>query len=933
MNCQALNQTKADLISVDYLTNSNLKILSLCETWGKSDSINSIKFGGFNLVSYFCRALYKGGGIGIWCREDVLATPLNLPIDCIEKDFEICGVKLKPKISSKAFIILTLYRAPSGNFVNFCECLVRVLDSVYDSFCEIILNGDFNIDPNRDRANYIVLSDVLSSYGLSNNIMEATRSCYTLDHVYSKFKMHCAVLDNHISDHRTILSQCNMFSSVDIKKHDFMKRSFSDSSIDSFLQDLEREGWQSVFEAGDVDTAFNNFHDTFSFYFNLSFPLKRYKKSNAKSWVNHQVKLSSDALRDMYRLSREMPVFQPDYVLAKNRHKSLVSSTKKAFYQARIQNAENPIRESWKVVRDLTSEKGSNEGCTQVFNDDVLENDPQVIANVFNNFFKDAPLKVVKSMDAQDVPLSVKPLPNSIFLAPFVERELVSLVNNKIKNKSSYGFDGVSGVLIRRVIHPLAKVLTCLVNHSFLQGHFPNILKLNKIIPIFKKGDTKDVGNYRPVALLSVFSKLFEYCFLSRLESFLDGNKVLSKFQFGFRKNRSTINAIYHFHQKLIECMEKGEYPVGIFCDLSRAFDCVNLTRLLTKMETYGVRGPALSWLSGYLRNRKQYVSIAQSGREHVSDRLDIDMGVPQGSVLGPVLFICYINDVVSVLSSDWAVSLYADDSAFIASSSNEPDLELSCNSGLTLLEKWFTGNSLHLNGSKTTYLRFHNSRYRRNIDMDIKIDNSGISRASSTRFLGLILDHHLDWKEHCESLCAKLSRFGYLLRSLGSVLSDRELLTVYSAYVASRLHYGILLWGSSVGTKAVFAVQKRILRCMLGVPQRISCRGKFRHLGILTVTGIFLYETSKFMFLNKQNIEKVGDRHDYPTRFGNSLRAPLCRLNLTKKSPGSLGVCVFNKLPLHIRESRNFGAFKNCLKQFLIEKEFYSTEEFFCDT
>ena len=519
-------------------------------------------------------------------------------------------------------------------------------------------------------------------------------------------------------------------------------------------------------------------------------------------------------------------------------------------------------------------------------------------------------------------------------MSEMTELELTSIVKHKIKNKKSSGFDEISGSLIKQVLKPIVGVLTYIVNLSFEQGHFPEMLKMNKIVPIYKKGNAHLAENYRPVALIPIFSKIFEYCFLSRLEPFLTCNKVVSPYQFGFRQHCSTMTAIQHFYERLMEHLEHGECPAGVFCDLSRAFDCVNHRLLLNKMEAYGVRGSALGWLESFLTNRRQYVSVSykdpgNGGRSCDSDVTTISLGVPQGSVLGPSLFVCYINDLISVVDPGWAVALFADDSSFIMSSQKHQDLENICNSGMSTILEWFNNNSLYLNSSKTTYIRFHTPQNKRDHDLNLKVGEENISRSSSSKFLGLTIDQNLNWKEHCSTLCSKLNSLCYMIRNLRAVLPLAELLSVYNAYVGSRLHYGICFWGASSASKDVFVTQKRVVRCMLGVSQGTSCRSQFARLNILTLTGILIYELGKFVYLNKTRFLQNCDIHDHLTRSKDNLYMPKSRLNVSKYSPHNLGRVVFNSLPQHIKEAQNLSIFKKQLKIFLVKHEFYSLDDF----
>ena len=241
LNCQALNQDKADIISAEYLQSLNTKIVRLCETWCLLDNVTAVYFENFINVANYCRSQYKGGGVGIWCRKDLKPTPINWPVECVEKDFEICGILVKFNNDSKETIILTCYRTPGSNFTIFCIKIIQVLEYVYKPTRDIIMNGDFNLDVNRDSRDYAILCDMLGSFNMFNYISTPKRGNRILDHVFSNVGVACKVEQNYISDHKTIkIYPYDLY--LKNKYANFrLARSFTENNIKAFYEDLERE--------------------------------------------------------------------------------------------------------------------------------------------------------------------------------------------------------------------------------------------------------------------------------------------------------------------------------------------------------------------------------------------------------------------------------------------------------------------------------------------------------------------------------------------------------------------------------------------------------------------------------------------------------------------------------------------------------------------
>lgn len=281
-------------------------------------------------------------------------------------------------------------------------------------------------------------------------------------------------------------------------------------------------------------------------------------------------------------------------------------------------------------------------------------------------------------------------------------------------------------------------------------------------------------------------------------------------------------------------------------------------------------------------------------------------------------------------LQDDISVTLFADDTSLIISDKCSKNLEQKCNNNLSKLAQWFETNSLYLNSEKTNYIRFHNHQHRGNLDINIKINDSNISRAESTKFLGLNIDQHLNFKIHCKNLISKMNSCYYMFKNLKEVLTTQQLLNFYYAQVYSRLKYTICFWGMSPQANDVFICQKKIIRCIGGVSHRTSCRDLFKKFKILTLVSILIFELSTYIFKNYEELIRNSDIHDINTRSKDALRIPFARLKVSQKSPNTLGLKIFNKLPQHIKSHKVTHKFKKHLKQFLIEQTFYKLDDFF---
>jgi hypothetical protein len=293
--------------------------------------------------------------------------------------------------------------------------------------------------------------------------------------------------------------------------------------------------------------------------------------------------------------------------------------------------------------------------------------------------------------------------------------------------------------------------LTHIYNSTFITGIIPDKLKIYLVTPIFKANESNKFGNYRPISVLSRLSKLLGKLTYKRFIEFIETHKILSKHQYGFRKNRSTEHALIELVDKITTAIDEGKYTIGIFLDLSKAFDTINHQILINKLEHYGIRGTCQKWFKNYLSNRKQIVKYNQTK----SEEMTIKSGVPQGSILGPLLFLLYINDIQNC-SKLISIILFADDTTISYSHKCLKTLNETIQLELDKISNWLNVNKLSINISKTKFIVFRSSKKKQNYDTTILLNNENIEQAKTTTFLGVVIDEHLTWSHHLDMITRK---------------------------------------------------------------------------------------------------------------------------------------------------------------------------------
>ena len=354
------------------------------------------------------------------------------------------------------------------------------------------------------------------------------------------------------------------------------------------------------------------------------------------------------------------------------------------------------------------------------------------------------------------------------------------------------------------VKHEIANPLADIINLSFTTGIYIDKLKISKIIPIFKeKGNKLICENYRPISLLSNINKIFEKIMHKRLYHFLENKGAIYKHQFGFRKHHSTTDALVDLTEDIRQAIDDNQFSCGVFIDLQKAFDTVDHDILLKKLEHYGIRSVANDWFKSYLKNRKQFVSILGFD----SDLANVTFGVPQGSVLGPLLFLIYINDLHQAIKY-CKTRHFADDTNLLIKNSSLKQMKKHLNLDLKKLCNWLKANKILLNSTKTELILFRHPNKHINYDLKIKIGGKQLLQSKSVKYLGIHLDPHLNWSTHVDNLSAKLSRMAGMLSIIRHYVPNNTLRNIYFAIFSSILTYGSQVWGQTLN-KHILRIQK----------------------------------------------------------------------------------------------------------------------------
>ena len=499
-----------------------------------------------------------------------------------------------------------------------------------------------------------------------------------------------------------------------------------------------------------------------------------------------------------------------------------------------------------------------------------------------------------------------------MYLSPVTDDECVSMINDL--NNVGTVLSSISVNVLKYHKYQLAPIISSAINFSFSIGEFPDVLKVATITPIFKKDDRKLLKNYRPISILPTLSKIYERCLYNRLINFVESNSILHSCQFGFRKNTSTENAVIELTNKIYSSLNLKKHSICVFVDFQKAFDTINHSILFRKLDSYGVRGVVLSLFKSYLTNRKQRVRIGDS----YSDLADLKIGVPQGSILGPLLFIIYVNDIFHVPEFGHAI-LFADDTNIIFSDHSYSNLISKCNTDLEKFRLWCISNTLSINIQKTHYMLFTNRLPSCDLSICPSLNGLPLESQNSCLFLGVYLDNKLKFNLHIQHISKKISKSIGIMFKLSKIFPQNVMKSLYYSLVYSYLVYCNCVWGGTFPTHltGLNVLHKRVIRLISNSEYLAHTNNIFHSYGLLKLSE--LHEFRLILYVYK-NLDKFST-FDSVTRGSNNLRPEFQRLRLCQNSVNFSGPNCWNNLPPDLRSIGTLLRFKNSVKTHLLSR------------
>ena len=598
-----------------------------------------------------------------------------------------------------------------------------------------------------------------------------------------------------LSEHFSQFASVNR-GAIDVKKMTMYGRNMRNFSEISFRDDVSIQQWRQ--DTDDPNLLTYDLVKKLEGCAERHAPIQKLNpkeiKFKLKPWITPAIQNLMRVRDRLFERKKRQPGndhVREVYNRARNRVSRQLEKSKKEHYESYFDEMNTNIKKTWEGIRKIVNVKKSTKFSISHLNINgkIVEESIDIAKN-FNNFFVNVgpeTEKTVPKIPNQSPNQFLKNRNQAEFIIAHISVEEVTDIIAALPKKS-VGPHSIPIKFLKIVADIVAIPLCNIINLSFAQGIFPEMLKIAKVIALFKSGSTEEMNNYRPISLLPIFDKIIEKLMHKQLYKFLEDHNILFKNQFGFRKKCSTAHSLIEITEKIKESIDSGKFGCGIFIDLKKAFDTVNHKILLQKLEHYGVRGSILKWFESYLTNRKQYVFYNGVS----SDMKTITCGVPQGSVLGPLLFLLYINDLPNI-STKLIFFLFADDTNIYYESNDLKSLEKIVNQELKKLSLWLNLNRLALNVSKTNFVIFRSHQKMPDHNVTLLMNNKALQQKDHVKYLGVLLDQHLDWKYQIKNVALKVSRGLGIIAKLKPFLKEKLIRTIYFSVVYSHLYYGIM--------------------------------------------------------------------------------------------------------------------------------------------
>lgn len=819
---------------------------------------------------------------------------------------------------SKPIIAGFVYRNPAEH-VDWLDKFNLMMEAATLTTKEIIIMGDFNIDLLKTHASWRLIYE---QYCLQQVIDIPTRITATsktlLDHIYVTNKENIIEICSPVcgrSDHNAV---CITWAKKGIKipkigHKTIQYRCFSKFNEDSFLLDLSQANLQEVYQYTDPDSALEFWLQRFNAVYDRHAPLttKRVKLTRKPPWLDKEIEKEMHIRDNLLKRKK-----YEDFKNQRNKVTTLLRKSKKKYFHE-LAASKKDSKTIWKAINILTNKNAAKTQPVKDISPDTLNTHFVTVADkiITDDKSKSNTLEELKEY------CHSKNIHQSLMIPPFKLYEVYHLLRD-LKQTGTKGLDGLDGKIIKLSAPVIADSLTYIYNLCLDKSYFPSAFKIAKVIPLYKSGDRSDPSNYRPISLLSVLSKPLEKHINKHIILHIDKYDLLHSSQSGFRGNHSCHTALINLVDHWLSNINNNMLTGVVFIDFAKAFDVIDHRLLLRKLSLYNLSPSVLSLIASFLTNRQQLVSIGTKK----SSILNQKFGVPQGSVLGPLFFSLYINDLPLVIKA--LCELFADDTTVHSSSKNLISLSKVLQENINSLINWTKLNHMALNSRKTKCMMLTTRQKRQLLDINlpsIYVNRDKIEEVDSHKILGITLDNNLTWSNHISLLSKRVAQKIFQLTKIKHFLDLNARKHFFHAHIQSIIDYASTLYdnASENALKPLIRMHKRALKQIILKSTSLSLQDYKKleilplHLKLELNKAVTMYKILNG-FAPPPLIKRFPQNYK---RHTHKLVIDRPRLDLFKSSLHYSGGTLWNRLPPSVKTKKTLGSFKKGLKLYLFDK------------